>query len=66
MNFIAEIRPKIYARKMTVSKIFIGNEIDGSLLISAGLDDALLKELIPPLKQRIIFKTELLKLKYIV
>ncbi|CAF4002264.1 unnamed protein product [Rotaria sordida] len=42
---------------------FKQNEIDGSLLISDGLDDTLLKELIPQLKHRITFKTECMKLK---
>ncbi|CAF1297277.1 unnamed protein product [Rotaria sordida] len=42
---------------------FRENEINGSLLMSDGLDDILLKELIPPLKYRIIFNNERKKLR---
>ena len=42
--------------------IVLENEIDGSLLMSDGLDDTLLKELVPPLKYRIIFNSERKKL----
>ncbi len=40
------------------------NEIDGSLLINDGLDDAMIKELIPNLKHRILFNSGRKKLRY--
>ncbi|CAF1137243.1 unnamed protein product [Adineta steineri] len=46
-----------------VIKNFKDNDIDGSLLMSDGLDDTVLKELITQLKYRILFKIELAKLK---
>ena len=48
---------------MLVVLLFLENEIDGTLLISDGLDDTLLKELIPQLKHRITFNDRRKKLK---
>jgi hypothetical protein len=47
----------------TVLLMFLDEEIDGSLLMSDGFDDTLLKDLIPKVKQRIIFNDERMKLK---
>jgi hypothetical protein len=48
---------------VTILPIVLENEIDGSLLMSDGLDDTILKELISPLKYRIIFNSERKKLR---
>jgi hypothetical protein len=48
---------------VTILPIVLENEIDGSLLMSDGLDDTILKELIPPLKDRINFNSERKKLR---
>ncbi len=48
---------------MTILPIVLENEIDGLLLMSDGLDDTILKELIPSLKYRIIFNGERKKLR---
>ncbi|CAF0854278.1 unnamed protein product [Adineta steineri] len=42
---------------------FKDNEIDGSLLMSDGLDDTTLKQLVAKIKYQIMFKNELAKLK---
>ncbi len=48
---------------MTIVPMFLEAEIDGSLLMNDGLDDAALKDLIPKLKHRIIFNDNRMKLK---
>ncbi|CAF3896022.1 unnamed protein product [Rotaria sordida] len=54
---------RVFKNKVIILPIVLENEIDGSLLMSDGLDDTLLKELIPPLKYRIIFNNERKKLR---
>ncbi|CAF1553810.1 unnamed protein product, partial [Didymodactylos carnosus] len=41
---------------------FRDEKIDGATLLSDGLDDSILKELMPPVKQRVLFKEALIKL----
>ncbi len=48
-----------------ILRIFLDNDINGSLLMSDGLDDATVKEFIPKLKHRILFNSERMKLRWI-
>jgi hypothetical protein len=55
MNFVK--------KRMIILLILLENEIDGSLLMSDGFDDATLKELIPKMPFRIRLRDERTKLK---
>ncbi len=43
----------------------LANEIDGSVLMDDSFDEATVQELIPTIKQRLLFKKELKKLRFV-
>jgi hypothetical protein len=41
------------------------NEVDGSVLMDENLDESIIQELIPTIKQRLLFKKEREKLRFV-